>query len=405
MKILQVAANSGYGGMPFHVLTLSKGLKERGHEVELLSLDEGPLLDEFIRAGIPVTSVPFLGRRTRRDPVTLLKSAGLVRKTIHGKNPDIVHTHGPRAHFFVDMAQLFTNGPAVVSSVHGSYSQFISGNRGEFGYAASTLKKMQYGGIDKFTARRSAMIIAVCEATRRELIQSLKIAPDKVRVVSNGIEERRVEPQAVEALRREFGCGDNEKLVAYVGRIAFHKGTGLLAEAAEIVAADMPEARFVAVGEGPMVEGLRSRTAAGPLAGRFIVAGRRRDAVDVIAASDLLILPSLSEGLPLTLLEAAMTGTAMVASDTGGIPEIVIEGETGLLVPVGDRRRLAAAIERLLADDQERVSMGAAARRLWERRFTVPRMIDGVEEIYLKVAEQNDTEHPLMSTAGCFFKK
>jgi len=385
MKILQVAANTGYGGMPFHVLTLAKGLKERGHEVSLLSLDEGPLLDEFVRAGIPVTSMPFLGRRAGRDPLTLLRSAGMVRKTIRGNNPDIVHTHGPRAHFFVDMAQLFTNGPAVVSSVHGSYSQFVSGNRGEFGYAASALKKIQYGGIDKLTARRSAMLIAVCEATRRELIQSLKIAPDKVRVVSNGIEERRVEPQAVEALRREFGCGDDEKLVAYVGRIAYHKGTELLAEAAEIVAAGMSEARFVVVGEGPMVEGLRLRTARGPLAGRFIIAGSRSDAVDVIAASDLLILPSLSEGLPLTLLEAAMTGTAMVASNTGGIPEVVIDGETGVLVPVGDSRRLAGAIERLLADDQERERMGTAARLLWEHRFTVPRMIDAMEEIYSKV--------------------
>ncbi len=309
----------------------------------------------------------------------------MARKTIRGNNPDIVHTHGPRAHFFVDMAQLFQNGPAVVSSVHGSFSQFASGNRGKFGHAARTLKKIQYGGIDKLTARRSDMLIAVCEATRRELIEVLKIAPDKVRVVRNGIEERRVEPRAVEALRREFGCGDDEKLVAYVGRIAYHKGTGLLAEAAEIVAAGMPEARFVAVGEGPMVEGLRLRTAAGPLAGRFIVAGRRSDAVDVIAAADLLILPSLSEGLPLTLLEAAMTGTAMVASDTGGISEVVIDGETGLLVPVGDSRGLAAAIGRLLDDDDERERMGAAARSLWKRRFTVSRMIDGMEEIYTHI--------------------
>src|SRR5665811_2342941 len=173
MKILQVVANTRYGGMPFHVLTLSKGLKERGHEVELLSLDEGPLLDEFAGAGIPVTYMPLLGRRARRDPVSLFRSAGMVRKTIRGNNPDLVHTHGPRAHFCVDMAQLFQNGPAVVSSVHGSFSQFVSGNEGEFGNATRALKKIQYGCIDKLTARRSAMMIAVCEATGKELTQSL----------------------------------------------------------------------------------------------------------------------------------------------------------------------------------------------------------------------------------------
>jgi glycosyltransferase involved in cell wall biosynthesis len=386
MKILQVVANTRYGGMPIHVLTLSKGLKERGHDVGLLSMDEGPLLDEFVREGIPVMSIPFLGQRASRNPVTLLKSAGMVRKTIRGNNPDIVHTHGPRAHFFVDFAQLFQNGPAVVSSVHGSYSQFVSGNRDEFGWAKSTLKKIQYGGIDKLTARRSAMMIAVCEATRRELTQTLKIAPDKVQVVRNGIEEHHVAPKVIDSLRREFGCGDGDKLVAYVGRVAYHKGAGFLVEAAEIVAAGMPEARFVVVGDGPMVDELRLRTAAGPLAGRFIVTGRRDGAVDVIAASDLLILPSLSEGLPLTLLEAAMTGTAMVASDIGGISEVVIDGETGLLVPVGDSRRLAGAIERLLVDDQMLERMGVAGKLLWERRFTVAQMIDSIEEIYSKVA-------------------
>lgn len=385
MKILQVVANTGYGGMPIHVLTLSKGLKERGHEVGLLSMDEGPLLGEFARAGIPVTSIPFLNQKARRDPVTLVKAVDMVRKTIRDYNPDIVHTHGPRAHFFVDIAQLFQKGPAVVSSVHGSFSQFVSGNRNEFGWVKSTLKKIQYGGIDKLTARRSAMMIAVCEATRSELIRALKIAPYKVRVVRNGIEEQRAEPQVVDSLRREFGCSDSEKLVAYVGRVAYHKGSGFLVEAAEIVAASIPEARFVAVGDGPMVEELRLRTASGPLAGRFIVTGRRSDAVDVIAASDLLILPSLSEGLPLTLLEAAMTGTAMVASDVGGISEVVTDGETGLLVPGGDSSRLAGAIGRLLADDEERGSMGAAARRSWELKFTVRRMIDSIEEIYTKV--------------------
>src|SRR5665811_1370308 len=97
MKILQVVANTGYGGMPLHVLALSKGLKERGHEIRLLSMDEGPLLDEFARAGIPVTSMAFLRQGARRDPITLLKSAGRVRKIIRANNPDIVHTHGPRA--------------------------------------------------------------------------------------------------------------------------------------------------------------------------------------------------------------------------------------------------------------------------------------------------------------------
>ena len=382
MRILQVAANTGYGGMPFHVLTLSKGLTERGHEVSLLSMDHGPLCDEFLETGIPVVSIPILGRKASRNPLTMLKAAGIVRKDILIEKPDIVHTHGPRAHFFVDLARFDRKRTAVVSSVHGSFTQFVSGNQGEFGRVKSALKRYQYGGIDRLTARRSAVMIAVCEATRRDLVEKLRIRPEKVEVVRNGIEERQVSVDAAAALREEFGCGVDDRLVAYVGRLAYHKGTGLIAEAARIVASDNPRACFVAVGDGPMEEELRRQTAGQPLTGRFFATGRRSDALEIIAASDLLILPSLSEGLPISLLEAAMTGTAMVASDVGGIPEIVIDGETGLLVPVGDSRALAAAIGRLLADDGERERMGAAARSLWERRFTVSQMLDRMEEIY-----------------------
>lgn len=384
MKILQVPANAGYGGMPLHVLTLAKGLAARGHEVEILCMSDGPMIPEYEDAGLKVTVVPSLGRRMRRDPLMALRVIRFLRDAIAGMEPDIIHTHGPRASFFTGLALRGNRRPLMVATAHGSFSQFTAGNEDEYGGMKRWIRNRQYRYFDSMMSRAADRVIAVCEATRNDLVGELGVPAGKVAVIRNGIEEHYSNDDVMLAIRREFDCGAGEKLVVFVGRIAFHKGMVFLVEAAKTVLAGAPRTCFVAVGEGPMEDELRRRTSVIPLAGRFTFTGRRNDAVDIIAASDLLVLPSLSEGLPLTLLEAAMTGTAMVASDVGGMPEVVIDGETGLLAPARDIGVLARAITRLLADDGEREKMGAAARRLWEKEFTTGMMVDKMEEEYRK---------------------
>jgi glycosyltransferase involved in cell wall biosynthesis len=404
MKILQIMANSRYGGLPLHVLTLSRALRERGHEVEVLSMDSGPLIARFEQEGFRVSTIPQLGQKAKRDLLLALKVTREVRRQIAAAAPDVVHSHGPRAHFFAALAmrglrapsrarmphagaQRSPDGgqvrlPALVCSVHGSYSQFVIGNRGGFGGLRSRVQKIQYGGIDRLAQRYSRRMIAVCQATAGDLVDKLGLDPAKVVVVNNGIEDTMPEPGAVARLRRSLGFDESHRVVVYVGRLAFHKGAADFIAAAEIVARDLQQARFLIVGEGPMEDELKRRAAAGPLAGKTILTGRRDDAVDLIAASDLFVLPSLSEGLPLTLLEAAMAGRAMVATNVGGMPDVVKPGETGRLTPPRNQVLLAREIAVLLADDSGRERMGQAARRLWEREFTVAAMVERMEKVY-----------------------
>lgn len=383
MKILQIPTYVVYGGMSLHVLSLSRGLREKGHEVEVLSMCEGPLMPEFRAAGIPIEAVPFLGTKTRKDPFTVFRAISYLRDEIRRRKPDVVHTHGPRAHFMAGLASRLAGHPVLVASIHGSFRQFSAGNEKEMDPWRSRLKEFQYGGIDKLVARLADRAVAVCRATRAEMLERLKVPARKVAVIHNGIDEQLVGEAEAAAIRRELDFGDGPcKLVLYVGRLAFHKGSRDLIEAAELVAAKLPDARFVFVGDGPFEAEMRGRAATGALAGKAVFTGTRDDAVAFIAAADLLVLPSLSEGLPLTLLEAAMMGRAMVVTDVGGMSEVVIAGETGELVPPRNPAALSAAIIHLLEDDALRGSMGAAAWKLWEEEYRAQIMFDRFESLY-----------------------
>lgn len=388
MRVLQVPTYIVYGGLSMHVLTLAAGLKQRGHDVEVLSMCPGPLAPEFEEAGIPLTVVPHLKQKAGRNPLLVAQVIRHVRSLIRDKSPEIVHTHGPRAHYFAGVAAAGAGNHRLLASAHGSYTQFTAGQTRELGRLQKRVTKLMYGGIDRMTARRADRVIAVSEATRDDLVDGLGIDARKVAVIHNGIEEIRVSEAQKAAIRNEFGFTEADQVIACVGRIAHHKGSGYLAAAMKIICSKMPGARFLVVGEGPMKDELCQLVNDGHLAGRAFVTGSRKDAIDIIAAADMLVMPSLSEGLPITLLEAAMTGTAMVASDVGGMPEVVRDGETGLLCSPGDAQGMANAIMSLLGDDQLRQRMGVAARALWEKEFTHEVMVQRMEALYREVCGQ-----------------
>lgn len=382
MRVMNVIANARQGGMPEHVLTLSRELKQRGHQVQVLSMTEGPMSSEFEQAGISSSIVPYLGHEMGKNPMLALKATRFIRDMMRDSAPDIIHTHGPRAHLLAGRAAQYPGSHALVATAHGSFRQFMVGNSGEFGWFRSRLKQFQYVRVDRHTGKLADRLIAVCEATRDDLVEVAKVPAEKVRVIHNGVSEVTVSDDDRRALRAELGLGESHKLVTCVGRVAYHKGTADLIEAAAAIGREVPEARILIVGDGPLSSSLKERVQGSGLAERVIFTGDRRDAVRIVAASDLFVLPSLSEGLALTLLEAAMTSKAMVATDVGGNNEVVRPGETGMLVQPGDRAALAGAVVELLKDDEGRREMGRAAHRLWLSEFTVERMADRTEALY-----------------------
>jgi glycosyltransferase involved in cell wall biosynthesis len=218
------------------------------------------------------------------------------------------------------------------------------------------------------------LIVANSRAAKAQLHRE-RVPERKVTVVANGLDIQRFEPRTLPSSPRR---------VAVVANLRPEKGHEVLIDAAVVVLARFPDAHFEIVGAGSEYERLVTRTAARGVSHAFTFSGHSEDVAGRLAAADLFVLPSRSEAFPNAVVEAMATGLPVVASDVGGIPELVRDGITGLLVPAGDSGQLADRICRLMADGSLAGSLGAAARADVEARYSFERMVSGFERIYLE---------------------
>jgi glycosyltransferase involved in cell wall biosynthesis len=237
-------------------------------------------------------------------------------------------------------------------------------------------------GLDNATARMSAVLVAVSENTR--IAYEEQGYPHRIRVVYNGVGAATVDAKG---LREELSIPADAPLVAEVGRLCDVKGQHELIAAV----ARLPGARVVLVGAdleqgGAYERTLRDRADELGVADRVVFAGYRDDAARVVAAADVFALPSWTEGLPLVVLEAMALGRPVVATTVGGTPELVSDGETGLLVPPRDIEALTAALKRVLDDGALRRRLGEAGRRRVRERFSSEAMTRDMLAIYDEVS-------------------
>jgi glycosyltransferase involved in cell wall biosynthesis len=220
--------------------------------------------------------------------------------------------------------------------------------------------------------------LAVSEGVAARLRDTLDVPPHRVRVVPNAVPGDRTPPGAGEGARRALGVRPGQPLIVTMARLTEQKGLGYLLEAAAMLA----DVVFAIAGEGPDRGALEARIAQLELGDRVRLLGFRTDTTALLAASDLYVLPSLYEGLPLSILEAMALGKAVVASDIPGNDEAVVQGETGLLVPPGDSGALAEAIRALLADPMYAARLGTAGAQRVRDRFSARAMAAAVEATY-----------------------
>jgi glycosyltransferase involved in cell wall biosynthesis len=176
-------------------------------------------------------------------------------------------------------------------------------------------------------------------------------------------------------------------VIVSVGRFVRYKGYDSLLEAARLVHAARPEVHWALVGDGELRGSLEAQSRAYRLETRVHFLGWRQDVPDILAQADLFVLPSLGEHFGRVLIEAMAMGKAVVATDAGGVPEIVIHGETGLLVPPGDPRAFAGATLNLLEDPRRAALLGIAGRRRAESTFGLPAHVEAVERLYAELLE------------------
>jgi glycosyltransferase involved in cell wall biosynthesis len=360
MRIVHLVIGGDLGGGQAIALRLARAARDRGDHVAFVAPERGPFV-ELVRAdGMPVHLLPL--RRTYQ----LVQAFRLVR-LLRREQADILHTHTLAAANAVGRISARLAGVPVISHLH---------IENPFRRATRPLLRR----LDNATARLCAGLVAVSQDTRRAY-ERQGYPERRIEVVLNGVDLEA--GGAAPDLRGELGIPAGAPLVGEVARLCDVKGQRELIEAIAAV----PEARLVLVGadverDGAFEAELRSEADRLGVRDRVAFAGGRDDVGGVLGQLDVVALPSWTEGLPLVLLEAMARRRAVVATPVGGTPEVVVDGETGLIVPPRDPEALAAAISRLLADPDLRARMGEAGHRRVVQSFSAEAMCRRVLELY-----------------------
>ncbi len=380
LRVALLLESDGPGGAETMLLNLGEELRSRGHEV----LPVGPagrsgwLAARFRERGFRPESYVI---RRALDPACARQITDMLRShRIH-----VAHSHEFSMGVYGAIAARRAGSRHVITMHGGRY------------YAERGRRRAAL----RWAARRSAAVAAVSEATARDLRETLRLRDDEVRVVRNGIPFREGK-RAV--LRDELGLDDGELLLVAVGNLYEVKGHAVLLRALgdlqrEGVAPNV-RWRLAIAGRGEEEERLRALAKEEGIAERVALLGFRSDVPDILAAADIFVMPSLSEGLPLALVEAMAAALPVVVSDVGGVPEVAAAGKEAVLVPAGDRARLAGGLAELLREPALRTALGAAAHARALRDFSVSTMCEAYERLYREADAPRSGERGLRAHRG-----
>ncbi len=353
MKVLHVDSARTWRGGQNQVLLTAQGMAALGHTVTVAVCRGGALATRAREAGLRAVELPF------RGDLAPAAALGLLR-LLRADGFDVVQAHDPHA----------VTATALASHL-APRACYVATRRVDF-----RLK----GALSRLKYRRFGRVIAVSRAIATVLHQD-GIAPDRVRVVYEGVRDRQPAPGGAEALA-ELGVPPSCLVVGNVAAMTDHKDQLTLLEAAALVLARRSDVRFVVVGDGELRSVLERRVEQPDLAGRVLLPGFRSDLDRLIPAFTIFCLSSHMEGLGTTLLDAMAFSRPIVATAAGGIPEAVRDGLNGLIVPIRDPDRLAQALLTLMDDNTRREAMGCEGRRLFEREFSAERTVAATLAVY-----------------------
>jgi glycosyltransferase involved in cell wall biosynthesis len=345
MKILEVT-NVDFSLRQF-LLPLMRAARDRGHEVVGVCAD-GRLLDGVRGEGFRVLAVPF---QRSLSPTAHLRAFLRLLAIIREERPDMVHAHMPISGFLARMAAWWAGVPRIAYTCHG----FLFNQQGSWARRNAGLL-MEYVAAPVTGTFMTVSQNEAADARRRRICRHAV-------ALGNGRDPARYRPDPATRtrLRTAFGTPAERVVVVAVSRLVRPKGYAELARAMQAV----PEAELWVVGErlaSDRGEDMVALLRAAGLGHRLRLLGYRDDVPALLAAADVLVLPSYYEGLPMSVIEAMLSGLPVVASDLPGIREQVVPEVTGLLVPPRDAAALAAALGRVVRDPALRAAMGAAGR-------------------------------------------
>ena len=389
LRIVRIIARLNIGGPAIQAISLTRRLEPYGFRTRLVRGSESPSegnMDYLAKElGVLPTHVPAM----RREPgVGDLRALWQLTRILRSDRPQIVHTHAAKAGTLGRIATLLAfprrrTRPVLIHTYHGhSLTGYFSGRRAGV-----------YRAIERALARFTDVLVAVSAEVRDDLV-GLSVAPAQQFVViplgfdlTRFLDDSR-RGRAREELRREWGIGPEEVVVTLIARLVPIKRVDRFLRVARAVAERASPGggatRFVIVGDGELREQLQASPDARGLGEQLVWAGFRRDMPEVCFASDVVVLTSDNEGTPVSLIEAQAAAVPVVATDVGGVRSAVLDGETGLLAPAEDEKRLIEALTGLLQDPELRRNLGQKGRVQAQKRYALQRLVQDIEDLYIE---------------------
>jgi glycosyltransferase involved in cell wall biosynthesis len=356
-SFLHVDTAATWRGGQNQVLLTALGLHRRGHRV-MLAVHAGGVLRKRAAGRIDIAPLTVRGEFD-------VRAGWRLARLIASTHPDVVHAHDPHA-----------VAASVLALALGRFDRpplLVAARRVDFHLRSNLLSRFKHRRVDLF--------IASSDAIRAMLLED-GVDPSRAVTVHEGVDVDLVASAPAADLRVELDWPADALVVGNVAALVPHKGQRYLVDAARLVVEQVPAARFVILGHGELGEALGRQVAELGLDGRVVLGGFSTDVPSVLKAFDVFAMSSVTEGLGTSLLDAMAAARPIVATSAGGIPEVVEDGVTGLLVPPGDTEALARALVRLLGDESLRGRMGRAGLARVRERFSADRMVEATLQAY-----------------------
>jgi glycosyltransferase involved in cell wall biosynthesis len=380
MKILQLISSSlGYYGAERVVVTLSAALEEMGVNtvvaafVNTAKANHIEVLEHAKGRGLTTEKIICRGRYDR-------SAVHALRGIIERHKVDVVHCHGVKPDLYAALAKWHKNIPTV-STCHL--------------WVFDCAKDWVVSAVERCILHNIDRVVVVSE----QILPQLRRFGLRADVIHNGIDIQPTDSPVSDFSQKMNWSG--RPVIGAIGRLAPQKGLQYLLQAAPEVLRDSPNALFIFAGDGPERQSLESQAKSLGIQGSVCFLGVRKDVPELFSSIDVLALPSLSEGTPMTLLEGMAAGRAVVASRVGAVPNVIQDGVNGILLSPGDVAGLAAALQTLLNDSELRIALGRKARKTVESHFSAAAMANRYVEIYDELASSSQREavsaHPAKS--------
>ena len=359
MNILYLTTHLNTGGITSYVFSLAKGLKERGHNVYVAS-SSGDCLGRFIQEGINYIPIPI---KTKSEiDLKILFSLFKLLKYIKEKNIEIIHANTRVTQVLGCLIQKYSGRPHI-STCHGFF------------------KPKFFRRLFPCWGKR---VIAISQQVSDHLRDDFKVGQGKIRIIHNGIDLNKFsawDSKLKSAAKEKFGL-QGAKVIGIIARLSDVKGHIYLIEAMQKVLEKIPDARLLIIGEGKEERKLKDLAKHLGIANSVFFMASVADTPQVLSAMDVFVMPSLKEGLGLSLMEAMSCGIPVIGSSIGGIKTLIRNGENGLLVEPKDSNALSGAILELLQDDLKAKALGEEARIFIHKNFSQGTMLLKTEEVY-----------------------